>query len=86
MSLLCEFEPIYNEYQKNKDKKDNNKNLVYDKIPMGDSAVSAMLSEFFQPENIVRRILYYRDHINKSERRGKITLHSFYINTMPEDQ
>jgi hypothetical protein len=58
---------------------------MYDKIAGTDNEVSSLLSEFFQPENIVRRILYYRDHINKSERRGKITLHSFYINTLAED-
>jgi len=35
---------------------------------------------------MVKRILLYRDVINKSERRGKITVHSFYLNTRPDDQ
>jgi hypothetical protein len=45
-----------------------------------------MLGDFFKPFNMVKRVLLYRDVINKSERRGKITVHSFYLNTRPEDQ
>ena len=59
---------------------------MYDDIPGGPSEANRLLRSFFEPENIVRRILYYRDHINKSERRGQITLHSFFLNTILEDQ
>tara|TARA_B110000285_G_C15117307_1_gene614895 strand:- start:775 stop:1155 length:381 start_codon:yes stop_codon:yes gene_type:complete len=59
---------------------------MYEDVAGGPTKANELLVEFFQPEHIVRRILYYRDHINKSERRGQITLHSFFLNTIPEDQ
>jgi hypothetical protein len=52
---------------------------------VSEGSISSSLASFFKPFNMVQRILLYRDIINKSQRRGKITLHSFYINTVPDD-
>ena len=84
-AMLCDVESIFKEYIQNKDSTKDGKRL-YDDIPGGATKVNELLVDFFKPENIVRRILYYRDHINKSERRGQITLHSFFLNTIIEDQ
>lgn len=84
-TLLCDEDAIFSVYIQNKDIIENGKR-VYDEVPGGPTKAKELLAEFFQPENLVRRILYYRDHINKSERRGQITLHSFFLNTIPEDQ
>ena len=62
------------------------KNRARSNCDLSDGQVQGILSDFFSPFNMVKRILLYRDVINKSERRGKITVHSFYLNTRPEDQ
>jgi hypothetical protein len=77
MVLPCETSDILKMFSENKGRA---------ATQIGESQVSAALSEFFKPLNVVKRIVLYRDVINKSQRRGKITLHSFYINTMVEEQ
>jgi hypothetical protein len=77
MVLPCQTNEILNIFSQNKGRA---------QTTVSESQVSAALSDFFKPMNVVKRIVLYRDVINKSQRRGKITLHSFYINTMVEEQ
>ena len=51
------------------------KNRARSNCDLSDGQVTTMLGDFFKPFNMVKRVLLYRDVINKSERRGKITVH-----------
>lgn len=61
-------------------------NRVRAQIQVSEGTLSSSLAAYFKPFNMIKRILLYRDVVNKSQRRGMITLHSFYINTPQDDQ
>ena len=58
----------------------------FPEVPGGQQRVATLVSEFFSDENLMRRLILYRDEINKSKRRGQVPYHTFYKNCLPEDR
>jgi len=64
----------------------SNKERAEAKVKMTDNELAKVLKDFFQADEVVRRLELYKDRINTSRRRGAITLYSFYLNTLPHDR
>jgi hypothetical protein len=54
-------------------------------IPGGESEVNRILTEFFNDGNTVKRLIIYKDQINKSKRKGEVPLYQFYL-SMPAEE
>ena len=44
------------------------------------------LNEFFSRDNMILRLALYKDRVNKSRRKGDVTLLVYYINCKPEER
>lgn len=63
-----------------------NKDMAKLNIPGGDQAVTRKLNEFFSRDNMVLRLALYKDRVNKSRRKGDVTLLVYYINCKPDER
>ena len=52
----------------------------------GQQQLEDLVREFFSDENLMRRLVLYRDEINKSRRRGAVPERAFYKSCLPEDR
>ena len=63
-----------------------NKDMAKLNIPGGDQAVTRKINEFFNRDNMVLRLALFKDRVNKSRRKGDVTLLVYYINCKPDER
>ena len=56
------------------------------KLKSDDSTVRKNLEKFFASDQMVLRLALYKDRVNKSRRKGDVTLLVYYINCKPEER
>ena len=55
-------------------------------IAGGEAQITKALDDFFKDENIVMRLILFKDKINKSKRKAEMPLNVFYINMTPDEK
>lgn len=64
----------------------SNKAKLQQDIPGGDDEVQRIVRDFFTNDNTVKRLVLYKDIVNKSKRKGEVPLYQFYLNMKPEEK
>jgi len=55
-------------------------------IQVGEQDVDRIVTDFFSIENTAKRLVCYKDVVNKSKRYAKVPLYQFYVQMQPDEK